>query len=423
MSLNTPWREARSSAPPGIFPRPPARVSRGELAKHDGVRVAAELDRIWRMQQALDMPQHKLNELVIAALESIRPMANDVGMAPWVDMLCAIQHGIDGETEQARCMANAISDARTERGANDARQVVAKAVAHFYIGLLEASPLRHAAHHASPQTDSAAAHLARHRRAQVPTKGALAQLQHMGVKPPQELAPLIAMMATLSSALHDLPPPPGGYLHMILPATADTAHSCECLFAYGLTQLSKGRTDRAAFAMEVCNDSAMRRGHRLMAALIQPVWLHCLTDVNPSADHADRAALREAILERWNNQGQHGDAAPDTNQETIRRADRIQRALAFIAAHIDVKFTATELANACGVSSRTVSEDFRAVFHKTVLAYVTEERMRTALALLQDRSLPLEVVASKVGFQSSFGFSKAFFRTYGHMPTRPMSCR
>lgn len=145
-----------------------------------------------------------------------------------------------------------------------------------------------------------------------------------------------------------------------------------------------------------------------------------LTDLRHSNDNL--ADERRDIIMGWLGHSKNDEILDaDKGPDATRRADRIQRALTFISTHIETKLTTTELANISGVSARTISDDFRAVFHKAVLAYVTAERMRVALKLLQDRSLALEQVASKVGFQCTFSFTKAFVRTYGHMPVKPMT--
>ncbi len=390
----------RSSAlpwgPMGSFPAlpPNAPLSQSDGTRGDVSRVAAERERIWGMQQQLCLPHGELSALVLATLETLHATAQAVGMAAWVEMLWAIQHGIDGCMEQARAKGSEVGS--TGLASVDLRhEATALVIAHFYLGLLDVSPLnRTEAAHLCSLPITLTTRMNAHRHAQKWTKEALDRLQRSALKPPREFAPLVALINVYVHALPAMPDPPDGCLHMITPATVDAPHSCECLFAYGLTQLCKGRPDRASLVMAVCKDNTL-----------------CQLEDE-----------RRAVLADWLALSSEGRAtlAKTAGQEASCRSDRIQRALAFISSQIDTKFTATELANVCGVTARTISENFRAVFHKTVLACVTEERMRFALTLLQDRSLSMDMVAAKVGFQSSCGFAKGFFRTYGHMPVRPM---
>lgn len=407
-------------APAGAFPRRVFATPPHTKAAESGRRISLELERIWRMQQQLGLPQGKLSELVQAALQTMRAPAKRIGMHMWVDMLLAIQQALDHRIADARATAREMGQGQPSVD-DRAHRMTAQVIAYFYIGLLEVSPLKPAAPLGPLDPVSITGHLDRHRLAQHLTKEALAHLHQSGLKPPEEFASLVSLINVLVNALNDMPDPPGGLLHMIIPATMDAPHSCECLYAYALTQLHKGRLDRAALVLDVCRHNALRRGQRLLAALLLTDLHHARTALNEGARSADLAEEYLLILKCWLG---HSQAHPNEAAEgllAIRRADRIQRALSFIGTHIDTKFTTHELANVCGVSARTIAEDFRAVFHKTVLAYVTEERMRVALGLLQDRSLPLEAVSAKVGFQSPFGFTKAFLRTYGHMPVRPMS--
>jgi AraC-like DNA-binding protein len=407
-------------APAGVFPKWVPATHPQTKARESSRRISLELERIWRLQQQLSLPQGKLSELVQAALQTIRAPAKRVGMLMWVDMLLAIQQGLDHRIEEAR--ATACEMGLAPPSVDDrAHRMTAQVIAYFYIGLLEVSPLKQAIPPGQSDAISITRHLERHRLAQCLTKEALGHLHQSGLKPPEEFASLVSLINVLVNALNDMPDPPGGLLHMIIPATMDAPHSCECLYAYALTQLHKGRLDRAALVLDVCRHNTLRRGQRLLAALLLTDLHHARTALNEGVVPTDLAEEYQLILKCW-----LGHSKEDANEAVegllaMRRADRIQRALAFIGTHIDTKFTTHELANVCGVSARTIAEDFRAVFHKTVLAYVTEERMRVALGLLQDRSLPLEAVSAKVGFQSPFGFTKAFLRTYGHMPVRPMS--
>lgn len=400
----------------GAFPK---NAHADPRAKGNGTRIALELARIWGMQQQLGLPHDQLSDLVHASLQALQAQAQRARMGSWVDMLLAIQQAIDHRIEQARV---AVRGWGTPADDHPAHRATARVMACFYIGLLEVSPLNESEALDGKAHASIAGRLNRHRQAQGQTKEALGHLQQTGLKPPGECAALIMLITVFINALHGLSDPPDGLLHMVAPATADAPHSGECLYAYALTQLQKGRPDRAMLVLDVCKQNAMRRGQRLLAALLLPDLHVSQPSRDDSACSFQFAKERQLILKCWLGQSVHeGGPGNSSGLQAARRADRIERALTFISTHIDLKFTVTELANLCGVSTRTISEDFRAVFHKTGLAYVTEERMRVALKLLHDRSLPLEAVSAKVGFHTQFGFTKAFVRTYGHMPVRPVS--
>jgi len=331
----------------------------------------------------------------------------------------AIQHGIDHRISEARVLAKGIGaiEPATE---DPAHHLTAQIVAYFYIGLLDVSPLRPLDPIDGQNQATFNERMDQHRRAQAPTLATLQQLCQTGLKPPAELVPLVTLIAVFVNALHEMPAPPEGHLHMLIPATTDSHHSCECLHAYALAQISKNRHDRAVLTLRVCKDKSLRRGHRLLAALALSDLISVSSTPDMGIATCRLAKNRGEILEHWSGQAScMSEAEPEVSPDTPRRADRIQLALAFISSHIDTKFTIMEMANVCGASARTLADDFRSVFHKTVLDYVTEERMRVALTLLKQTSLPMEAIAVRVGFQSTLGFNKAFFRTYGHLPQRP----
>jgi AraC-like DNA-binding protein len=69
-----------------------------------------------------------------------------------------------------------------------------------------------------------------------------------------------------------------------------------------------------------------------------------------------------------------------------------------------------------GLSRTSLAERFRAAMDETPLAYLRTVRMQRAMRLLADTEHHLERIASQVGYQDAFGFSKVFKRTVGVSP-------
>ena len=76
----------------------------------------------------------------------------------------------------------------------------------------------------------------------------------------------------------------------------------------------------------------------------------------------------------------------------------------------------TAWARAIGVSRSTLSARFGDVVGEPPGAFLTRWRLDNAARLLRQTDLPVATVASQVGYQSEFSFSRAFKRARGRSP-------
>ncbi len=74
------------------------------------------------------------------------------------------------------------------------------------------------------------------------------------------------------------------------------------------------------------------------------------------------------------------------------------------------------LANAVGLSQRRLVEAFREVYGRTVWAWLAEERLNQAGALLRDGALPIKRIAFLSGYAHVSNFTIAFARRFGMAP-------
>ncbi|MES2525046.1 MAG: AraC family transcriptional regulator [Gemmatimonadota bacterium] len=79
-------------------------------------------------------------------------------------------------------------------------------------------------------------------------------------------------------------------------------------------------------------------------------------------------------------------------------------------------WTLETLASEVGLSRSVLAERFRETMDETPLAYLRVVRLQRAMRLLVESDRTLEQVASAVGYQDAFGFSKAFKRAVGASP-------
>jgi AraC-like DNA-binding protein len=86
--------------------------------------------------------------------------------------------------------------------------------------------------------------------------------------------------------------------------------------------------------------------------------------------------------------------------------------------HGDVAFgwTLDELARRVGVSRSVLAARFRTAVGDTPLNHLRTLRMQAAMRLLAETDERLDAVASAVGYQDAFGFSKVFKKVVGESP-------
>jgi AraC-like DNA-binding protein len=97
-----------------------------------------------------------------------------------------------------------------------------------------------------------------------------------------------------------------------------------------------------------------------------------------------------------------------------------QIGLALRAIHRDPghDWTVEELAHACNLSRSAFAERFVARVGKPPATYLAHVRLYAAANLLRDTSVPIALVAEKVGYTSQAAFSRAFKHHYGTPPAR-----
>lgn len=99
-----------------------------------------------------------------------------------------------------------------------------------------------------------------------------------------------------------------------------------------------------------------------------------------------------------------------------QRDPQIGRVIAFMHEEIAHAWTLEELARRAGLSRTILAERFRETMGDTPLNHLRTLRMQRAVQLLTETDLSLEAVATSVGYQDAFSFSKVFKRSVGLSP-------
>jgi AraC-like DNA-binding protein len=113
-------------------------------------------------------------------------------------------------------------------------------------------------------------------------------------------------------------------------------------------------------------------------------------------------------------------AGADAEPNWLAGALDPQVGLALTAIHRDPgrDWTVEELARACSLSRSAFAARFAARAGKPPATYLAHVRLDTATDLLRGTSLPVALIAEKVGYTSEAAFSRAFKHRYGTPPAR-----
>lgn len=98
------------------------------------------------------------------------------------------------------------------------------------------------------------------------------------------------------------------------------------------------------------------------------------------------------------------------------RSQPVSRALQLLHERCAEDWTLDGLAREIGLSRTALAVKFREALGDTPMGYLRRLRMQRATQRLIDTDLPLERIASEVGYQDAFGFSRVFKKTLGMSP-------
>ncbi len=112
------------------------------------------------------------------------------------------------------------------------------------------------------------------------------------------------------------------------------------------------------------------------------------------------------------------DSAPDANRGWLAalRDRQIGRALAAIHRDPQKAWSVASLAREIGMSRSGFSARFSQLVGDSAMRYLTRWRMQLARAQLGEESVPLGVLAERLGYQSEAAFCRAFKREFGVSP-------
>jgi AraC-like DNA-binding protein len=113
-------------------------------------------------------------------------------------------------------------------------------------------------------------------------------------------------------------------------------------------------------------------------------------------------------------------AGPSGGREELGRRDRdrAHQARELLCSDLQYPPSLADLAKAVGTSHAKLNRIFRRAFGCTVFAFIREQRLDWAAALLADERLSITDVAFATGFCSSSHFAACFLKRFGMQPSR-----
>ena len=76
--------------------------------------------------------------------------------------------------------------------------------------------------------------------------------------------------------------------------------------------------------------------------------------------------------------------------------------------------TLSDLSKKCGLSARTLNNDFKKEFGESIYAYIKDQRLAQAHAALIETDTPIKVIAARVGYAHVTNFMLAFKKKFGY---------
>lgn len=100
------------------------------------------------------------------------------------------------------------------------------------------------------------------------------------------------------------------------------------------------------------------------------------------------------------------------------RDPAVAKSLSLIHEQPEARWSVEGLARRVAQSRATFARRFAELVGETPVAYLTRWRMCLAAKLLSESDVPLDEIASRVGYETAAAFSKAFRRSHGRAPGR-----
>lgn len=373
---------------------------------------------LWSLQQGMSLSKPVASALVQAGLAAINGASAPAATNPWVTLVLAQQATLDGRFDASLKISQA--SVEVHRAGSPWRQLALACAlnALFHRGLLLACSLVGDVSAQRRSLDRRRVHA----EALQPMLPLQAEIRGLRSSLPSQMQAQVNRMHAVLDALCDREPPDAVRLQLVsdLSCRKASPQAGQALLCSGLAYMFQRDPSRAVKCFDELADLSgeLSWGLGRWCALFEL----CMHDASSRACKpptvADMAAMVGGDFSTW----VEVSGAVSAPLESRNAVARVERAKSFIRGSLGQRFSVSDVAGHCEVSTKTLGQDFKDIEDMTPLEFINRERIMLADQLLAQRQLNLKTVATAVGFDSVLGFSKAYARVTGRLPA-PVSGR
>lgn len=104
------------------------------------------------------------------------------------------------------------------------------------------------------------------------------------------------------------------------------------------------------------------------------------------------------------------------NRDVATGSNYVDSAIQYIYRHVNEPIKLQDVADTLGISTSYLSRTFRAAVHTSVNQFITNTKMERASHYLQYTNIPIQQIATRLGYTDSYYFSRVFKKTFKVSP-------
>ncbi|MBU2914622.1 helix-turn-helix transcriptional regulator [Reichenbachiella agariperforans] len=138
------------------------------------------------------------------------------------------------------------------------------------------------------------------------------------------------------------------------------------------------------------------------------------------ADSLKKPFLEAKVLEllvmifaSWNQRSSRST----TTQLSPSTHEKLERVVQHISTHLNDPLSIASLAALVGMNASKLKESFKVTHGTTLFKYITEQRMKSAKSLIEERVCNITEASYRVGYKNPQHFTVAFKKIYGLLPS------
>jgi AraC-like DNA-binding protein len=382
--------------------------------------VQEAIQVLWSLQETQNLNQASARALFQAVMTSLEEHPDRGHVAPWLNTLRAQQLALNGDLASAR---STLASPPEQQDAGEPLAMACEVMGWYRLALLSACHMSKETLREAPQRD--AIDIQACQRALAPALPILRRLQSCQNALPSSLRSHLTRISAVAFADDPMAFGQKAWSLLLLetlraPSPLQRAHA---MLALGLACRTIGQEARS-------REGFVQSWHAAQALQWRPgAWLSGIallsaprSDDGPAVLDTVLGNSLHTMLEAW--QGEVVHAMPQTHGSdaaSVGKPSRVDNAIAFIRQHAGTRFSVEDLARHCGVSTRTLSQDFKDTLGLSPHDAITRERMQLARQLLNEGDRKLVDVAGLVGYDTALGLSKAYVKVFGEAPRSRLS--